>query len=309
MSSFFNRHSKIILTLTLLLIPLILTGTWSSLVYQVSPQPSGQLTVMTYNIHEAINVHNHLDLDGILVTIQQSNPDIIVLQEVDTGVIMSGTTDQARWLAQKLNMYLAPITSTNHIWQSDVILSKYPIQSYESIILHSPSEDDTLLRADIEISGQQISIYAVHFSAFSSTDRRIQADTGIPWVTSTGNSLKIWAGDFNVDAYTTDAVDQSIYADITTHFNDTFTTALAQTGNLTWPSTGPYERIDYIFVTPTITVLSYVVPSSLASDHLPVVAQLQLPSLPLNRQIQYSRIINIIQTQDDNTFHKVQKLS
>jgi endonuclease/exonuclease/phosphatase family metal-dependent hydrolase len=307
MSSFVNRHSKVLLTLTLLLVPLILAGTWSSLVYQVSPQPSGQLIVMTYNIHEAINVHKQLDLDGILVTIQQSNPDILVLQEVDTGVIMSGTTDQARWLAQQLNMYLAPITSTDHIWQSDVILSKYSIHSYESIILHSPSEDDTLLRADIEISGQQISVYAVHFSAFSSTDRRTQADAGITWVTSTGNSIKIWAGDFNVDAYTTDAVDQSIYADITTHFNDTFDTALARTGNLTWPSTGPYERIDYVFVTPTITVLSHAVPTSLASDHLPVITQLQLPSPPLNRPLQYSTIIKIIQVQDDNYFHRVQR--
>jgi endonuclease/exonuclease/phosphatase family metal-dependent hydrolase len=231
---------------------------------------------MTYNIHEAINVHNQLDLYGILTTIQAVAPDILLLQEVDTGVIMSGGTDQARWLAQHLNMYLAPVTSTNHIWQSDVILSKYPILAYDSIILQSPSEDDTLLRADIDVAGQQVSVYAVHFSAFSSADRRIQADAALPWITSTAG-LKIWAGDFNVDAYGSDPTDQGIYADITALFNDSFSVAVSVTGDQTWPSTGPVERIDYVFVSPTISVLSYAVPSSLASDHLPVVVQLQLP--------------------------------
>jgi endonuclease/exonuclease/phosphatase family metal-dependent hydrolase len=276
MSSVFTRRSKTLFVLTLLLIPLVVSGAWSFVAFRVDPQPSGGLTVMTYNIHEAINVHNQLDLYGILATIQQVDPDILVLQEVDTGVIMSGSTDQARFLAQHLNMYLAPVTSTSHIWQSDVILSKYPILAYDSIILQSPSEDDTLLRADIDIAGQQVSVYAVHFSAFSSADRRIQADAALPWITST-TGLKIWAGDFNIDAYGSDITDQGIYADITSLFNDSFTVAISQTGDQTWPSTGPVERIDYVFVTSTITVLSHTVPTSLASDHLPVVVELQLP--------------------------------
>ncbi len=290
MSSFVNQHSKTIFILILLFLPIIVASSWSALTFQVSPQPSPSLTVMTYNIHEAINVNNQLDLPGILTTIQQSNPDILVLQEVDTGVIMSGTTDQARWLALQLNMYLAPVTSTNHIWQSDVILSKYPILDYDSIILQSPSEDDTLLRANLDIGGQVVSVYAVHFSAFSSTDRRIQADAAVPWILSTPG-LKIWAGDFNVNAYTSDPTDQGIYSDIATHFNDSFTVALSRIGNLTWPSTGLIERIDYVFVTPTITVLSHTVPFSLASDHLPVLVQLQLAVSPFARALQYHNFL------------------
>ncbi|MDO8124269.1 MAG: endonuclease/exonuclease/phosphatase family protein [Candidatus Hermodarchaeota archaeon] len=299
MSTFIQRHTNSVLIITLLLFPLILTGVWGGITYQVNPQPTGQVVVMTYNIHEAFDVNNRLDLNGILTTIQQSDPDIIVLQEVDTGVIMSGTTDQARWLAQQLNMFLAPIISADHIWQSDVILSKYPILDYEETILPSPSEDDTLLRADIEIAGQHVSVYAVHFSVFSSTDRRIQADVAIPYVTSTGSTIKIWAGDFNIDAYTTDPVDQGIYADITAFLNDSFEVALSQNGNLTWPSTAPYQRIDYVFVTSSITVLSHSVPSSLASDHLPVVTQLQLPGSPFRTAIQNQELILDIQISEE----------
>ncbi len=291
MSTFIQRHTNSVFIITLLLVPLVVTAVWGGITYQVNPQPTGQVVVMTYNIHEAFDVNNRLDLNGILTTITQSDPDIIVLQEVDTGVIMSGTTDQAKWLAQRLNMFLAPVTSADHIWQSDVILSKYPILHYEEIILQSPSEDDTLLRADIEIAAQQISVYAVHFSAFSSADRRIQADVAIPYVSANGSTIKIWAGDFNVDAYTTDPVDQGIYADITAFLNDSFDVALSQTGNLTWPSTGPYQRIDYVFVTPTITVLSHTVPTSLSSDHLPVVTQLQIPVAPYGQVLLNLRII------------------
>lgn len=302
MSTFIQRHTNSVIIITLLLVPLILTGVWGGITYQVNPQPTGQVAVMTYNIHEAFDVNNRLDLNGILTTIQQSDPDIIVLQEVDTGVIMSGTTDQAKWLAQQLNMFLAPVTSADHIWQSDIILSKYPILHYEEIILQSPSEDDTLLRADIEIAGQQISVYAVHFSAFSSADRRIQADIAIPYVETTGNPIKIWAGDFNVDAYTTDPVDQGIYADITAFLNDSFEVAVSQSGNLTWPSTGPYQRIDYVFVSPTITVLSHAVPTSLASDHLPVVAQLQLPASPFRNHIENLKLILEVRIPDEEGY-------
>lgn len=298
MSSILNRHWKTLLVLILLFIPLIIAGTWSSLTNQITPQPSGQLTVMTYNIREGFGVDNRLDLNAILATIQAENPDILVLQEIDYGVIMSGSTDQARWLSQQLNMYLAPITFPDHIWGSDAILSKYPISHYESIVMQSPSEDDTLLRADVEVNGQQVSIYAVHFTTFSSADRRIQADVGIPWVMSTGG-LKIWAGDFNVDAYTTDPVDQSIYSDITTYLNDSFEVALSRTGNLTSPTINPTGRIDYVFVTPTITVLSHNVPHSLASDHLPVVAQLQLPASPLNANNPVIKFIRGLQVRDE----------
>ena len=82
MSTFIHRHSNSVLIITLLLFPLILTGVWGGIMYQVNPQPTGQVVVMTYNIHEAFDVNNRLDLGGILTTIQQSDPDIIVLQEV-----------------------------------------------------------------------------------------------------------------------------------------------------------------------------------------------------------------------------------
>jgi endonuclease/exonuclease/phosphatase family metal-dependent hydrolase len=45
---------------------------------------------------------------------------------------------------------------------------------------------------------------------------------------------------------------------------------------LTFPSDKPYEKIDYIFVTPDIKVLSAEAVNIVASDHRPFVAELDL---------------------------------
>lgn len=91
--------------------------------------------------------------------------------------------------------------------------------------------------------------------------------------------LKIFSRDFNIDAYTTNATDTIILEEILTSFDDMFSKANpgARFGNLTSPSWAPDERIDYIFVSPEIMVLQHCTLLSLASDHLPVVAELQLP--------------------------------
>ncbi len=276
MTTTITHQGKTILILLVLLFPLAFIAIWCPLTYRITPQTTSTLKVMTYNIHEGVDSFNRLNLDSILATIQQWDPDIVVLQEVDTGCIVSGSVDQSRWFALKLNMYLASITSLDHIWQSDILLSKYPIIDFESIIMESPSEDDTLLKAEIEVGGQTVTVFVVHFTTMSSADRRIQADIALPYVTATAGP-RIWAGDFNINAYTNDTTDQGIYTDILSYFNDSFNVADTHIGNLTWPSYAPVERIDYIFVSPEINVSSHRVVESLASDHLPVLAEIKLP--------------------------------
>jgi endonuclease/exonuclease/phosphatase family metal-dependent hydrolase len=234
---------------------------------------------MTYNIHEGVGVNNRLDLDAILVTIQQWNPDIVVLQEVDMGVVLTGWVDQAVWLSLRLNMHLATVTDAESMWQGDVILSKYPILNSESILLPSPEETDTLLRATISVNGHSVTVFGVHFTVMSPESRRVQADLAFPYIDAISGP-KIWAGDFNIDAYTTNSTDLGILTDIYSRFNDTFDIVASSNryGNCTSVSWNPTERIDYIFVSNGITVDEHRVPSSLASDHLPVVATLQLPT-------------------------------
>ncbi len=272
-------NRKTIFALAIILIPLIASASWCALTYNVAPQPGASLKVMTYNIHEGFGANNRLDLEAVLATIQPWNPDILVLQEVDMGVVMTGWVDQARWLAQRLNMYLAPITDTESTWQGDVILSKYPIINYEELILPSSEETDTLLKATIDVGTDTVTVFGVHFTVMSPASRLQQATLAFPYIDAV-SGLKIWAGDFNIDAYTTNATDQGILTNILSRFNDTFDIVPggSRYGNCTSTSWDPTERIDYVFVSNGITVDEHRVVSSLASDHLPVMATLQLPS-------------------------------
>ncbi len=142
---------------------------WCPLNYNVTPQPGPEptLKVMTYNIHEGVDVNNRLNLAAIVDTINQWDPDILVLQEADTGYIMNRSVDQVRWLAMKLNMYFVTVSSHDHIWQGDAILSKYPIIAWDSILLESPNEVNTCLNATIIIYGQQLIVFAVHLTVMS----------------------------------------------------------------------------------------------------------------------------------------------
>ena len=45
---------------------------------------------------------------------------------------------------------------------------------------------------------------------------------------------------------------------------------------LSFPSDAPVEKIDYIFVSPDVEVLSADIPATVASDHRPHVAELAL---------------------------------
>ena len=51
--------------------------------------------------------------------------------------------------------------------------------------------------------------------------------------------------------------------------------AMNKTDELTWVHYEPYERIDYIWVTPDIEISNLAVPYSTASDHLPVVVDMK----------------------------------
>ncbi len=265
--------------LLLMVFPSLLVGV-SAPMYKVNPKPSGGrgVRVMTYNIHEGFNVDGRLNMEAIAATIMKFNPDILVLQEVDQGCAMTAYLDEAVWLANRLNMFLVYAPSLEGVWQGDLILSKYPILGFNYVLLPSPAETDILLWAVLDIEGRNVTVFAVHFTAVGPGDRRIQLDKAIEIVEATEGPV-IWAGDFNMDAYTEDTVDKENLAVILSVVQDTFSLCPPENrrGGNTSSSWNPHERIDYIFVSEGFKVLSHGTIHSLASDHLPVYAEIVPP--------------------------------
>ncbi len=277
------------LKFTIVISAILFIGTMAGLLITLTPapdtEPTTTLTLMTYNIYQGYTPDGGVNLEVIRDTIRDASPDIVGLQESDMNRISSMNIDSIRWLATQLNMYsyFGPPTSEQIIGVA--LLSKYPIISSAYHLLTSEELPRVLIEATIQVGSEQVSVFVVHLG-LSYEDRTTQAAEAMQYVDA-AMAPKILMGDFNTlptgepEPGSDDPRVDTIYTDISAHLNDTWTAAgHPQNSNdgFTWPSYGPYERIDYIWVSPDFTVSSCtVISSATGSDHLPVVATVQMP--------------------------------
>lgn len=234
----------------------------------VNPQPTDHrsLTVMTYNLHQSFGMDNKLDLREVADTIRQADPDIVGLQEADAGRVPSLSVDQVLWLSRSLNMYSVYGPSWGNTY-GVALLSKYPILSHERHLLVSEEQQRACLEARIDVGGRTLTFFSVHLG-LNPEERHRQLDELLVYTTR-APSPKILVGDLN--AYP----DSQEIDRVLEQFEHSF--AIAGTGDgYTSPADTPMQTIDYIFVSPDIEVLSAEVIPALASDHLPVVAEIGL---------------------------------
>jgi endonuclease/exonuclease/phosphatase family metal-dependent hydrolase len=236
----------------------------------VNPQPAvgRSLSVMTYNLHQCFGMDNKLDLGEVAFTIRQANPDVIGLQEADGGRVPSMSVDEVLWLSRELNMYSAYGPS----WGSSygvAILSKHPITERKVYLLASQEQQRSLLETSIDVGSQTLTFFSVHLG-LNAGERERQLDEVLAYTIEAG-APKVIVGDFNAHP------DSHEIGRVLQQFASAFESA--GSGNAyTSPADAPVETIDYIFVSPDIEVVSGEVLTSLGSDHLPVVARLQLPT-------------------------------
>ena len=200
------------------------------------------LEVMTYNIKQGTNV------DGIISAIQQANPDLVALQEavnnanfkkLQTELGMKGYFSQA---TSDHGGYGVAFLAKPDLQLSGLISAKYNSQQGENRIYQ---------KAQITVDGNKIIIFNTHLSRFESKARagQIQELYNLA-IQTTGQTIVM--GDFN---------EQS---SIINNFKQNFI-SVHPTGN-TYKS----ERIDYIFLSKSLSAGNSQIIQSTASDHLPI---------------------------------------
>ncbi len=245
------------------------------------------IKVMTYNIHQAYTPDGILDLVMIGDTIKNSEASIVGLQESDTARFTSGNVDAVKYLAEKLNMYsfYGPATSEHTYGVS--LLSKFPIYDVDIIFLPSVEDQRVCIEVELEVSDTTRLIVLVTHLGLSWEDRTTQAEKVMVQVWGADPRWPVvLMGDFNTlptgdpEPGSGETRKDSIYTNITQTLQDCWTGAghpLNSKDGFTWDATNPSERIDYIFVSPEITINNCFVMSYKAapgSDHLPVVAEI-----------------------------------
>src|SRR4030042_6969784 len=93
--------------------------------------------VMTYNLNNGFDTKGKLNIEEIAQVIENSNPDIVALQEVSRGWVINGGLDMVAWLSQRLHMPYVFVPTADQFY-GNAILSRYPILAYSKQDLPSP---------------------------------------------------------------------------------------------------------------------------------------------------------------------------
>jgi Metal-dependent hydrolase len=225
--------------------------------------------VMHYNTHQGFNIDGYQDLESIARVIEKNGADIVSLNEVSRGWITNGSADLYEWLANRLGMeYKLFMPASDLVW-GNAILSRYPLKLVSSGFL--PRMDAPLRRsyllAEVDLSSIGLrNIYTMtthlHQIADESVKRQAQVKALIDILQ--GRQRTVIFGDFNGQTG-----DPEITMMQDAGFIDS-QLALGKQDELTWIHYKPYQRIDYIWVTPDINISNLFVTYSRASDHLPL---------------------------------------
>ncbi|MEU6714590.1 endonuclease/exonuclease/phosphatase family protein [Nonomuraea sp. NPDC046802] len=244
-----------------------------------------QLRVATYNIHAGAGEDGRFDVARQVEAIRSLNADVIALQEVDVHWdARSEWRDLASELATALGMrvFFGPIYDSDppadgkpRKQYGNAILSKYPIlytQNHSITRLSTqtpnpvPEPAPGFPEVVVNAKGAQVHVYGTHLDYRGDpTVRRLQvADTLKIMAERGGQDPQILLGDFNARP------DAPELAPLWTELTDT----MAGKPDMTYPAKTPDRRIDYVAVSRSVRVRATQVPSTLASDHLPVVADI-----------------------------------
>jgi endonuclease/exonuclease/phosphatase family metal-dependent hydrolase len=220
----------------------------------------------TYNIHYGYDTHWHFSLEEQARTIEESDADIVTLQEVDTCRITSYGVDDALWLSRRLGMHEVYAPTLEGL-SGIAILSRFPISESDVHLLTSQLEQTAMAHARVQVGNQLLDVYGV-WLGLEAKERARQLDDALPIIGAA--SPATLGGDFNATP------DSPVYTRIrAAGFEDSFVIGGFDPA-LTDPAIDPAYRIDYVW-TRGLKLQDAQVLDSLASDHRMVVIEATLP--------------------------------
>jgi endonuclease/exonuclease/phosphatase family metal-dependent hydrolase len=238
------------------------------------------VTVMTYNIQSGFSANDRFDLDATANAIEAQHPDVVVLQEVSRGWLVTSGIDEALWLSQRLKMnYYFGANSDDGLW-GNVVLSRAPLGATQTI-QYDVTENLKRSVVEVQVITQAGDLWVL------GTHLDDPADAGAIRLQQSEELVASWnrrspalvMGDMNSDP--TDPVIMELRS---AGFVD-FAEASGSSGY----TSHDRRRIDYILGTRDIALREIHVPDVWTSDHRPVVASLILIPVQANAPASVSR--------------------
>ncbi|HIP88128.1 MAG TPA: hypothetical protein EYH27_06810 [Anaerolineales bacterium] len=232
----------------------------------VTYRESGPLRVGTYNIHYGYNTTWQLTLEEIARTIEESNADVVMLQEVDACRITSYGVDNGLWLARRLGMRVVFQPTLENL-SGIALLTRFPIAAADGALLTSELEQTGIVHARLQVGNEEVDAYGI-WLGLEPEERARQLTDALAFIGDTSPALL--GGDFNATP------DSPVYARLVeAGFVDPFV-ALGIDPAPTSPAIGPRNRIDFVWGR-GLKPADAAVLDSLASDHRMVITEWDLP--------------------------------
>lgn len=231
-------------------------------------QSQNRLTVLTYNVRNAIGLDGRRDMRRIADVIRKSNADVVALQELDSVTNRSAQTYVLGDIAAQALMYpyYAPAIDYDGGKYGIGILTRHRPLSVRRIAMPGREENRTLLLLEFD----RYVMGCTHFS-LNADDRQ----TSVSILTDEAAKLDkplILAGDFNATP------DSKALKALTKVFK-----MVNKPKSNTFPADKPDRTIDYIMTygdNAPVALRSWVMDESVASDHRPVLATMQFVAAP-----------------------------
>lgn len=245
------------------------------------PGAARAFTLTNYNIAHGRGQDGVVDLDRTADVIRSSGAAVATLQEVDRHwSSRSSLLDQASALSDLLgvdhaygaNLDRPPLVPGDPNRQyGTATLSALPILEQRNTLLPKADEREEqrgLLEVLLDIDGVETWVLTTHLDHTSVAARELQVAAILDRVVELDGPV-ILTGDLNAEP------DDPELAPLFGVFEDAWDLA-GEGDGYTFRSTAPTKRIDFVLVTPGIEVTAAEVPATEASDHLPVVAELEV---------------------------------
>jgi endonuclease/exonuclease/phosphatase family metal-dependent hydrolase len=242
------------------------------------------LRVVTYNVHRCRGGDGVLSPSRIAEVLASQEPDVIALQELDTGHARTGHADQPALVADYLKMhcYFYPAVERLDERYGDAVLSRHPMELVRAgplpTLPHRPRlERRGALWVRLDCGGRPVQLLNTHLGFWPAEHRaQVEALLGPDWLGHPDcRPPRLLCGDLNFWPGTRP------YRRVRQVLRD----AQDRHGPIalrpTYPARLPVLCLDYVFHSHDLMVRSVRVPRTrltrVASDHLPVGVEVALP--------------------------------
>lgn len=228
--------------------------------------------------------------DNILALVKELDPDILCCQEITTDSYINPGRNMPAELAKIMNAEyryheVLPLLDDQPASMGNAIISKFPIAQSRSLLVQKGGADISYsaqnrgyIEAKIKLKDGILTVGTTHLSyvdGFIETEARTKETDKLLDYVENNKAKFVITGDFNSapNSLTIRKVEARLRAVGPDHKELTFTTKPFRHNDFV--VNGLEWRLDYIFTTPDIRILSSKIIKTDFSDHLPILAEIE----------------------------------